>query len=477
MLSTRPSLPSIGKVLTLWLLLLLCNFSEISAQPLSQPNIDFEYGDTSEWNFFVGHCCPLVLDTSTAARVMRHEIVATGTDPYGSFPVVSAEGGHYALKLGNNNVGREAERAQYIVHVPAGLSDYSLVFRYAVVFQDPGHNDTDQPRFAVNAWDSATGLAIECSQYLYVASSNLPGFRKSGADSGVLFRDWTTGTVNLSGYGGHSIVVDFTTGDCAWGGHFGYAYIDVSAGLFAISTVNCNSSLAQLRGPYGFAKYLWYTSDFTSLVDTNEIATLPNPPDSATYAVILQPYPGYGCPDTLFTSIYNSKLQVLPQPDQNVCRGAQTTVKGEAENGSGPLSFAWLDLASCGTCGTFTKVVTDPEDMYVRISDSSGCSVTDTIHITTDSCALVFPTAFTPNFDGRNDLFRAIGVGLEYYKNYKLSIYNRWGERVFFTADIFAGWDGIYKDIPADLGTYFFAASYTILGNAISQKGDITLVR
>ncbi len=213
-----------------------------NAQVTGQPNIDFELGNTSVWNYYVGHCCPLVLDTATVALPDRHTLTSgTDTDPYGHFPVVSPGGGSYSLKLGNTSIYAKAERAEYYVHVPAGTTDYGLVFRYAVVFQDPGHDEDEQPRFAVNAYDSATGTPIECAQYLYIASSHLPGF-KDATTSMVKYKEWTTASINLSGYAGHTIKLHFTSGDCALGAHFGYGYVDVSAGLFAIASSYCTRS-------------------------------------------------------------------------------------------------------------------------------------------------------------------------------------------------------------------------------------------
>jgi len=448
------------------------------AQTASQPNIDFELGNTSIWTYYTGHCCPLVLDTPTSALPNRHTLTSgSDLDPYGNFPIVSPGGGNFSLRLGDDQVFSQAERAQYVVHVPAGLNNYSLIYRYAVVFQDPGHADTAQPRFAVNTYESVTGEPINCAQYLYIASSNLPGFKKSAIENDVLYKEWSTASINLSGWGGHSIIVDFTTGDCALGAHFGYGYIDVSGGLFAISTAVCNRSQAQLQGPYGFAHYLWYDSSLTTLLDTNEIGTFPNPITRKTYALVVQPFPGYGCPDTLYSTIYNSQLELDPQPDKTICRGGMVTIKGAAENGAGPYSYFWKPGGICDGCRGFTKAVLETTDFIVKISDSTGCNVTDTIRISVDSCAITYPTAFTPNNDGLNDIFRAIGNNLDYYKNYSLAVYNRFGQRVFFSRDIYAGWNGIFNNQPADIGTYFYMANYTLNSESYMLKGDVTLVK
>lgn len=86
------------------------------------------------------------------------------------------------------------------------------------------------------------------------------------------------------------------------------------------------------------------------------------------------------------------------------------------------------------------------------------------------------PTAFSPNGDGLNDVFRISGI--RFTKLLDFRIFNRWGEEVFSTNDKTKGWDGYYKNEPQDIGVY----SYLIIvanpdGPARTIKGNVTLVR
>lgn len=456
----------------------------VEAQTMDQPNIDFETGGTSVWNYYIGRCCPLVLDTLTASALPdRHTITSgNGLDYFGNFPIVCPGGGNYSMRLGNNINGSEAERAEYYVHVPAGLTNYSLVFRYAVVFQEPGHPDTAQPRFAVNAYDSATGAPIECAQYLFVASSALPGFKdatETGGFGPVKYKEWTTASINLSGYEGRTVIVHFTSGDCAYGAHFAYGYIDISGGLFAVSTVVCNKHEALISGPGGFDKYYWYDSTFTNLIDSSQFASLPNPTGSTKYAVILKPFPGFGCPDTLFTSLRPSDLDMNRFEDMVMCNGSNLNVTAVGTGGEGVLRYAWAPEHPeiCGNCETLTTRITDSVTLRITISDTTGCNISDTFRITLDSCSFTLPNAFTPNNDGKNDIFRVIGIGLNYYKNFSFNIFNRYGQRVYFSKDIYAGWDGVFNDVPQDIGVFFYMVIYTLDGEQKMLKGDVTLVK
>lgn len=87
------------------------------------------------------------------------------------------------------------------------------------------------------------------------------------------------------------------------------------------------------------------------------------------------------------------------------------------------------------------------------------------------------PTAFSPNNDGYNDVYRAFGYGI---KTFEMLIYNRWGEQVFATADLSKGWDGKYGKYDCEIGAYVYQVNYTTVGQpekANILRGSLMLVR
>ncbi len=267
-----------GKYLCCIVLLVVHSFYAQAQAVYCPPNIDFESGNYGYWQFFTGSCCPINATTLSGAVANRHVLTSgTAVDPYGGFPVVAPGGGIYSLKLGNNSTGSQAERARYYIHVPATTGNYSLIYRYAVVFENPsGHPPAAQPRFEVKAYDSATNLPLSCAQYSYVSAANLPGFSLSNIGSDVWYKSWTTASLNLSGLAGKTIAVDFASGDCDYSAHFGYGYVDMSCSLFQIQAVNCTSApTTTLNAPPGFQSYVWMDSSFSSIIDTG--ATMPLP--------------------------------------------------------------------------------------------------------------------------------------------------------------------------------------------------------
>jgi gliding motility-associated-like protein len=109
-------------------------------------------------------------------------------------------------------------------------------------------------------------------------------------------------------------------------------------------------------------------------------------------------------------------------------------------------------------------------------TDENGCVVADTLVLTVlPQGVAFFPTAFSPNGDGNNDTFHVLGSQI---RNYNISIYNRWGEKVFTSNNIAEGWDGTYKEVEQPMGVYIYYASVIFMQNETRQfKGSITLIR
>ncbi|MBV6460533.1 MAG: hypothetical protein HJHJAOHD_00648 [Flavobacteriales bacterium] len=93
-----------------------------------------------------------------------------------------------------------------------------------------------------------------------------------------------------------------------------------------------------------------------------------------------------------------------------------------------------------------------------------------------DTAYLNLPTAFSPNADGQNDVFRVLGT--KYVQSIELRVYNRWGQEVFYTNQKETGWDGTFKGQPAPTGVYAYTLVATLPnGEVITKKGNVTLKR
>lgn len=395
--------PTLNKLKYMLAIIFLLALNPVYAQtPFCPPNIDFETGTLANWEFFNGSCCPIGNLASTPAMGNRHRIITgNAVDPFGLFPVVAPGSGSFSLMLGNSQGGKESERARYHVQVPNVPGRQILLYRYAVVLQDPGHDPADQPLFVVSAYDSITNAPLQCSQFSYVSSSILPGFTKSPMASNVFYRPWSTGSIDLTQYRGRTVSIDFTTGDCALGGHFAYAYIDMNCGLYQLEPVNCNSNIQNvtISGPHGYQGYQWYTGNFSANLGSGQVLNLATPPSGSTFAVVLTPYPGFGCIDTLYTT-YNtarpSSVTISAQKDTTLCAGGTGILRTRASGTDGPFSFLWTPATglSCSTCAN-PRVNADSTTYTVIATNLRGCSDTAYIDIKKDSvvkAALAAPT-------------------------------------------------------------------------------------
>lgn len=112
------------------------------------------------------------------------------------------------------------------------------------------------------------------------------------------------------------------------------------------------------------------------------------------------------------------------------------------------------------------------------VTVSNACeSVSASVVITERVCDLFFPTAFTPNADGRNDVFRLLSAyALE---RFELAIFNRWGQQVFYTENELEGWDGKIRGQEAQNGQYVWTCTAKLAGTGkiLSRKGIVNLIR
>jgi gliding motility-associated-like protein len=88
------------------------------------------------------------------------------------------------------------------------------------------------------------------------------------------------------------------------------------------------------------------------------------------------------------------------------------------------------------------------------------------------------PNVFTPNGDGKNDTYLVKVSGEELFE---LSIWNRWGGKVFETTDAKIGWNGKVNNTGEESpeGTYYFILTYKLRGQTVESvvRGTITLIR
>ncbi|HEY1646082.1 MAG TPA: T9SS type B sorting domain-containing protein, partial [Candidatus Saccharimonadales bacterium] len=110
------------------------------------------------------------------------------------------------------------------------------------------------------------------------------------------------------------------------------------------------------------------------------------------------------------------------------------------------------------------------------VMNNGGCMDTVTNCLVIEPAfKLYIPSAFTPNGDGRNEVFQAVG---QYVKSFEMYVFDRWGMELFHSISINQGWDGTYKGGISQEDVYV----YKIIvidseDNQHSYVGNVTLLK
>jgi gliding motility-associated-like protein len=223
----------------------------------------------------------------------------------------------------------------------------------------------------------------------------------------------------------------------------------------------------------GGAYWEWLNDDDLSCNScTNPVAT---PEYSTTY--YLNTYSEYWCRtrDSILVIVYpNVILDVTPKYSE-VYKGETVTFDSE-----GFYSTINWDKELYLSDSSVANPICTPNSSITYIieaQDALGiCKETDTVFVNYLGCqGFKMPTAFSPNGDNSNDVLYVLQSGFESFD--ELSIYNRWGELIFNTENIGNGWNGTYKGVPQEIGTYVYNIKGTCEGNKIDVKGNISLLR
>jgi gliding motility-associated-like protein len=166
----------------------------------------------------------------------------------------------------------------------------------------------------------------------------------------------------------------------------------------------------------------------------------------------------------------------------NVSAGNDTSVAiGEPLylRGTGAQKYLWTPVYDLNDATSSHPIasLTESTEFVLTGTTEAGCVGYDTLFVRVfkNSDAYI-PNAFTPNNDGKNDVFKPLLPGIVSLSYF--NIYNRWGQLVFTTKEPGKGWDGYQNGVKADEGTYvwiFKAQDYQ--GKIIDKKGTVELIR
>lgn len=166
--------------------------------------------------------------------------------------------------------------------------------------------------------------------------------------------------------------------------------------------------------------------------------------------------------------LIQSPSTFLP-PDTAVCSYGTIVIKSLYPY----PQYMWKDGS------TNNQITTSQPGLYwLQVKDTYQCVGRDTILVLTKDCMKGFyiPNAFTPNGDGKNDMFRPLIFGI--VEQYEFTIFNRWGQPVFTSKELGKGWDGSVSGSNAEQGAFTWLCRFKLKNEVLSvRKGSVLLIK
>jgi len=205
-------------------------------------------------------------------------------------------------------------------------------------------------------------------------------------------------------------------------------------------------------------------------------------PTNTTSYILTATNPSSGCPkpsyDTVTVTVL-PKVKAFAGNDTVIIAGLPLQLKA-----TGGVSYQWAPatgLDNPNIQGPIALLDGNPEYVtyLVTVADQAGCidTASITIRVYKTGPEIFVPSGFTPNGDGRNDVFRPIYVGMRTIDYFR--VYNRWGDLIYSNNQADGkGWDGSIKGLKQNSGTFIWMVRATdILGKVHFKKGTVFLFR
>ena len=268
------------------------------------------------------------------------------------------------------------------------------------------------------------------------------------------------------------------------------AAITLTPSVSGIRCVNSASGLVVVGTTGGTAPFNYSLNGYGQSSDT---FTHVSP---GSYHIIATDVNGCQGTDTFSISAPNTISVSLNAPDQFIITGMETQLFATATSTSPITHYYWspsvidsadvIDFSSCGDSTNCSSPFVKPPfttTFSVTVMNADSCTASDTVTVivTNAQPPAFFPTAFTPNGDGLNDRFTFAILGAS---KIEVSIFDRWGERVYYdpaqpngVSDSY-GWDGTKSGKNAPEDTYVYQLRVTYFDNTVKTKtGTVTLMR
>jgi len=179
--------------------------------------------------------------------------------------------------------------------------------------------------------------------------------------------------------------------------------------------------------------------------------------------------------DPVIMSLWKVPEIALPFVDTMVLPGRQIILQATIQGNVRSWQWSPADgLINPAALTPLTVPMTTTTDFRLSAFSMEGCPVYKEVKVRV-FYKLAMPNSFTPNGDGRNDVFRIppfVTLELE-----EFSVYDRWGNKIFSTRHTGTGWDGTRKGQACSAGTYVYMIKGKTIQGEVLAKGTVLLVR
>lgn len=169
-------------------------------------------------------------------------------------------------------------------------------------------------------------------------------------------------------------------------------------------------------------------------------------------------------------------VSVYAGPDVSIVNGERTQLNANASNA---IFYLWTPPTGLSATNILNPIAQPTTTtMYkLTVKNNSGCSASDSVLVTVVPYCIKVKNAFSPNGDGINDEWQ-IYDQYDCLKNVSVSVFNRYGSKVFESQDYRNKWDGRYNGKPVPDGTYYAVINFKLVsGKVLTVKTDLTIIR
>ena len=224
-------------------------------------------------------------------------------------------------------------------------------------------------------------------------------------------------------------------------------------------------------------------SPATDLSASDVYTPIASPQVNTTYTAMLTDSAGCFSSTTAVDVFVKTLPTVNAGPDRVLPYNAMFTLAPVYSNNV--ISYNWSPAStlSCINCSAPTGINLNLQNYTIKVTSDSGCVAKDdvTVFVECKFANLLMPGAFTPNRDGKNDVYYPLTRGIKSIA--KFLIYNRYGQLIFekknfLPNDTTYGWDGKFNGQDQTTDSYVYMIEVVCdLGELITKKGSFLLLR